>query len=70
MTIDAQMSFILLLVYNREHDALSVYGDTKSARTMLMCDLKKIIKANPIFHGKLKFPSIQSQRLRRLINQR
>ncbi|GLT77952.1 hypothetical protein SLA2020_495050 [Shorea laevis] len=61
----------LLLTFNdiREHDALSVYGDTKSARTMLMCDLKKIIEANPIFHGKLKFPSIQSQRLRRLINQ-
>ncbi|XP_062163382.1 protein TOPLESS-like isoform X3 [Alnus glutinosa] len=61
----------LLLTFNdiREHDALSGYGDTKSERMMLMCDLKKIIEANPIFHGKLKFPSIQSQRLRRLINQ-
>lgn len=64
-----EMTLLLTFDDIREHDALSGYGDTRSARTMLMCELKKIIEANPIFHGKLMFPSIQSQRLRRLINQ-
>jgi hypothetical protein len=70
VTIDAQMNFISLCGYSRDHEMLSGYGDTNSARMILMYELKKVIEANPLFHGKLKFPSIQSHRLRRLINQR
>ncbi|PON89856.1 Topless-related protein [Trema orientale] len=60
-----------LLTYNdiREHDSLSSYGDTKSARKIVMQELKKIIEANPLFHEKLNFPCFGSHRLRRLINQ-
>ncbi|KAJ7958802.1 Protein TOPLESS [Quillaja saponaria] len=60
-----------LLTFNdiREHDLLSTYGNTESERSILITELKKFIEANPIFHGKLKFPSIRRQRLRRLLNQ-
>ncbi|CAL2274294.1 unnamed protein product [Prunus armeniaca] len=36
----------------------------------MMKELRQIIEANPVFRGKLKYPSIKSQRLHRLINQR
>ena len=55
--------------FDREHELLSMYGDSESPRKILMDELKKLFEANPVFHGKLKFPSIKSQRLRRLINQ-
>ncbi|PON71317.1 Topless-related protein [Parasponia andersonii] len=60
-----------LLTYNdiREHDSLSSYGDIKSARKIVMQELKKIIEANPLFHEKLNFPCFGRHRLRRLINQ-
>ncbi|XP_062099535.1 protein TOPLESS-like isoform X2 [Humulus lupulus] len=60
-----------LLTYNdiREHNSLASYGDTKSTRENLIQELKKIIEANLLFNGKLKFPTFGSQRLRRLINQ-
>ncbi|XP_024023610.1 topless-related protein 1 [Morus notabilis] len=60
-----------LLTFNdiRDHESLSLYGDTKSARETITREVKKLIEANPLFHGKLKFPTIKSQRLRRLINQ-
>ncbi|KAJ9167704.1 hypothetical protein P3X46_019312 [Hevea brasiliensis] len=64
-----EMTQLLTLNDIREHDSLSMYGDTESARQILMLEVKKIIEANPLFHDKLKFPSIRSQRLRRLINQ-
>ncbi|KAG2700213.1 hypothetical protein I3760_07G221600 [Carya illinoinensis] len=64
-----EMTLLLTFDDLRQHESLSGYGDTKSARTVLMNELKKIIEANPIFCGKLEFPSIKSQRLRRLINQ-
>lgn len=53
----------------RKHESLSTYRDTNSARIIMMKDLKKVIEANPLFRGKLKFPNFRSQRLRRLINQ-
>ncbi|GMY29240.1 protein TOPLESS-like [Fagus crenata] len=64
-----EMTLLLTFDDIRDHETLSGYGDTNSARMILMYELKKVIEANPLFHGKLKFPSIQSHRLRRLINQ-
>ncbi|XWS26191.1 hypothetical protein CRYUN_Cryun26dG0009900 [Craigia yunnanensis] len=64
-----EMTQLLTLDNFREHELLSVYGDSESSRKILMDELKKLFEANPVFHGKLKFPSIKSQRLRRLINQ-
>ncbi|EEF46923.1 WD-repeat protein, putative [Ricinus communis] len=64
-----EMTQLLTLNDIREHESLSTYGDTEFARKILMLELRKIIEANPLFSNKLKFPSIQSQRLRRLINQ-
>ncbi|XAR71008.1 hypothetical protein NMG60_11028077 [Bertholletia excelsa] len=53
----------------RKHGTLSFYGDTVSARQCMVNELKVIIKANPLFQDKLKFPEISNSRLRRLINQ-
>ncbi|CAI0415206.1 unnamed protein product, partial [Linum tenue] len=64
-----EMTQLLTLNNIREHGSLSMYGDTETARTIVVQELKKIIRANPIFHGKVDFPSIRTQRLRRLINQ-
>ncbi|WRX32540.1 WD40 repeat - like 10 [Theobroma cacao] len=64
-----EMTQLLTLDDFREHESLSMYGDVESSRKVLMDEIKKLIEANPNFHGKLKFPSIKSQRLRRLINQ-
>ncbi|CAL2235478.1 unnamed protein product [Prunus armeniaca] len=35
----------------------------------MMKELRQIIEANPVFRGKLKYPSIKSHRLHKLINQ-
>ncbi|TYI22654.1 hypothetical protein ES332_A06G118300v1 [Gossypium tomentosum] len=64
-----EMTQLLTLDNFREHELLSMYEDAESSRKILMDELKKLIEVNPIFHGKLKFPVIKSQRLRRLINQ-
>lgn len=53
----------------REHESLSTYRDTKSARKFMMKEIRRIIEANPIFGGRLEFPSVKGERLRRLINQ-
>lgn len=54
----------------RDNEQLSKYGDTKSARAIMLAELKKLIEANPLFRDKLTFPSLKSTRLRALINQR
>lgn len=54
----------------RENEQLSKYGDTKSARAIMLVELKKLIEANPLFRDKLQFPSLKNSRLRTLINQR
>lgn len=59
--------FILSL---RENEQLSKYGDTKSARSIMLIELKKLIEANPLFREKLVFPTLKASRLRTLINQR
>jgi hypothetical protein len=54
----------------RENEQLSKYGDTKSARNIMLLELKKLIEANPLFRDKLAFPTLKASRLRTLINQR
>ncbi|ONK67561.1 uncharacterized protein A4U43_C05F1320 [Asparagus officinalis] len=54
---------------DRENEQLSKYGDTKSARSIMLIELKKLIEANPLFREKLLFPSLKASRLRTLINQ-
>lgn len=58
------------LFYFRENEQLSKYGDTKSARAIMLVELKKLIEANPLFRDKLQFPNLKNSRLRTLINQR
>jgi hypothetical protein len=60
----------LKLLLCRENEQLSKYGDTKSARNIMLLELKKLIEANPLFRDKLAFPSLKASRLRTLINQR
>jgi hypothetical protein len=55
---------------NRQNEQLSKYGDTKSARNIMLMELKKLIEANPLFRDKLNFPPFKASRLRTLINQR
>ncbi|GMJ07733.1 TOPLESS-related 1 [Hibiscus trionum] len=64
-----EMTQLLTLDDLREHELLSTYEDAESSRKILMHDLKKLIELNPVFRGKLKFPVIESRRLRCLINQ-
>ncbi|CAH2044513.1 unnamed protein product [Thlaspi arvense] len=52
-----------------ENEQLSKYGDTKTARSIMLGELKKLIEANPLFRDKLMFPTLRSSRLRTLINQ-
>lgn len=62
----------IVLLYHiiRQNEQLSKYGDTKSARNIMLIELKKLIEANPLFRDKLAFPVFKSSRLRTLINQR
>ena len=53
-----------------ENEQLSKYGDTKTARNIMLVELKKLIEANPLFRDKLQFPALKNSRLRTLINQR
>jgi hypothetical protein len=62
--------FFLFISYVRENEQLSKYGDTKTARGIMLLELKKLIEANPLFRDKLIFPTLKSSRLRTLINQR
>ncbi|XP_010524852.1 PREDICTED: topless-related protein 3-like isoform X2 [Tarenaya hassleriana] len=64
-----EITLLLTLNNFRENDQLSKYGDTKTARGIMLMELKKLIEANPLFRDKLVFPSLRSSRLRTLINQ-
>ncbi|XP_059644986.1 topless-related protein 4-like isoform X2 [Cornus florida] len=64
-----EITFLLTLANFRENEQLSKYGDTKSARAIMLVELKKLIEANPLFRDKLQFPSLKNSRLRTLINQ-
>uniref|UniRef100_A0A0C9S7I8 TSA: Wollemia nobilis Ref_Wollemi_Transcript_13460_4098 transcribed RNA sequence n=1 Tax=Wollemia nobilis TaxID=56998 RepID=A0A0C9S7I8_9CONI len=64
-----EITQLLTLDNFRENEQLSKYGDTKSARNIMLVELKKLIEANPLFRDKLQFPSLKTSRLRTLINQ-
>uniref|UniRef100_A0A2P2MWX1 Uncharacterized protein MANES_11G061200 n=1 Tax=Rhizophora mucronata TaxID=61149 RepID=A0A2P2MWX1_RHIMU len=64
-----EITQLLTLANFRENEQLSKYGDTKSARAIMLVELKKLIEANPLFRDKLQFPSLKNSRLRTLINQ-
>ncbi|KAJ9692802.1 hypothetical protein PVL29_011749 [Vitis rotundifolia] len=65
-----EITQLLTLENFRENEQLSKYGDTKSARAIMLVELKKLIEANPLFRDKLQFPHLKNSRLRTLINQR
>ncbi|KAJ0979764.1 hypothetical protein J5N97_015238 [Dioscorea zingiberensis] len=64
-----EITQLLTLDNFRENEQLSKYGDTKSARSIMLLELKKLIEANPLFRDKLVFPTLKASRLRTLINQ-
>ncbi|XVE98358.1 hypothetical protein REPUB_Repub03eG0099500 [Reevesia pubescens] len=64
-----EITHLLTLENFRENEQLSKYGDTKSARGIMLAELKKLIEANPLFRDKLQFPTLRNSRLRTLINQ-
>ncbi|KAH7431915.1 hypothetical protein KP509_08G073000 [Ceratopteris richardii] len=64
-----EITQLLTLENFRENEQLSKYGDTKSARSIMLLELKKLIEANPLFREKLIFPQLKPSRLRTLINQ-
>ncbi|KAJ9692692.1 hypothetical protein PVL29_011670 [Vitis rotundifolia] len=65
-----EITLLLTLGNFRENEQLSKYGDTKTARGIMLLELKKLIEANPLFRDKLQFPGLKNSRLRTLINQR
>ncbi|XP_016493199.2 topless-related protein 4 isoform X2 [Nicotiana tabacum] len=64
-----EITQLLTLDNFRDNEQLSKYGDTKSARSIMLLELKKLIEANPLFRDKLNFPTLKNARLRTLINQ-
>ncbi|XP_022729897.1 topless-related protein 1-like [Durio zibethinus] len=64
-----EITQLLTLDNFRENEQLSTYRDAKTARTIMLIELKKLIEANPLFRDKLQFPNIKNSRLRMLINQ-
>ncbi|KAI5658642.1 hypothetical protein M9H77_27435 [Catharanthus roseus] len=64
-----EITQLLTLSNFRENEQLSKYGDTKTARSIMLIELKKLIEANPLFREKLVFPTLKASRLRTLINQ-
>ncbi|KAJ8751748.1 hypothetical protein K2173_025928 [Erythroxylum novogranatense] len=64
-----EITQLLTLNNFRENDQLSTYRDSKTARTIMFIELKKLIEANPLFRDKLQLPNLKSSRLRMLINQ-
>ncbi|KAL8209389.1 hypothetical protein R6Q57_006121 [Mikania cordata] len=64
-----EITQLLTLDNFRDNEQLSKYGDTKSARGIMLGELKKLIEANPLFRDKLNFPTLKNSRLQTLINQ-
>ncbi|CAM8930551.1 unnamed protein product [Rhodiola kirilowii] len=57
-----EITHLLTLDNFRQNEQLSKYGDTKSARNIMLMELKKLIEANPLFRDKLTLPSFKSSR--------
>ncbi|XP_047970386.1 protein TOPLESS-RELATED PROTEIN 2-like isoform X1 [Salvia hispanica] len=64
-----EITQLLTLDNFRQNEQLSKYGDTRSARNIMLVELKKLIEANPLFRDKLTLPAFKASRLRTLINQ-
>ncbi|XP_070669772.1 topless-related protein 1 isoform X1 [Malus domestica] len=64
-----EITQLLTLNNFRENAQLASYRDTKTARAIMVMELKKLIEANPIFRDKTQFPQLRHSRLRMLINQ-
>ncbi|KAK6119711.1 hypothetical protein DH2020_046530 [Rehmannia glutinosa] len=64
-----EMAQLLALDDFRDHNSLTFYGDTSSARKRIINDLRTVIEANPLLQGRTRFPQINKSRLRRLVNQ-
>ncbi|KAJ1376831.1 LIS1-like proteiny motif [Sesbania bispinosa] len=65
-----EITHLLTLDNFKENEQLSKYGDAKSARNIMLVELKKLIEANPLIREKLIFPPLKgSSRLQSLINQ-
>ncbi|KAL6296689.1 hypothetical protein ACE6H2_004831 [Prunus campanulata] len=64
-----EITQLLTLDNFRENAQLASYRDTKTARAIMVIELKKLIEANPLFREKTQFPNLRTSRLRMLINQ-
>lgn len=64
-----EITHLLTLDNFRENELLSTYRDAKTARTIMLVELKRLIETNPLFRDKLQFPDIKNSRLWMLINQ-
>ncbi|KAL3839807.1 hypothetical protein ACJIZ3_024398 [Penstemon smallii] len=64
-----EITQLLTLDNFRQNEQLSKYGDTQTARSIMLSELKKLLEANPLFREKLSFPTLKNSRLRTLINQ-
>ncbi|XP_045791854.1 protein TPR1-like [Trifolium pratense] len=63
-----QLTHLLTLDNLRENIHLSQYQDVRSARDLLMTELKRLINLNNRLNNKLKLPKLSESRLRHLIN--
>ncbi|OAE30162.1 hypothetical protein AXG93_4295s1170 [Marchantia polymorpha subsp. ruderalis] len=52
-----EITQLLTLESSQKNEQLSKYGDRKSARNIMLIELKKLIEANLLFHHTLTFPA-------------
>ncbi|WJX28284.1 hypothetical protein P8452_17026 [Trifolium repens] len=64
-----QLTNLITLDNLRENIQLSQYQDVRSARVLLMSELKNLINVNNRLNNKLKLPTLSESRLRHLVNQ-
>ncbi|XP_045791919.1 topless-related protein 2-like [Trifolium pratense] len=63
-----QLTNLITLDNLRENIYLSKYQDVRTARILLMTELKRLINVNNRLNNKLKLPKLSESRLRHLIN--
>nr|GEW04310.1 hypothetical protein [Tanacetum cinerariifolium] len=59
----------ITLLLGLENEQFSKYANPKTARSIMLGELKKLIETNLVFRDKLMYPSFKILRLRILINQ-
>ncbi|KAF5743337.1 hypothetical protein HS088_TW09G01404 [Tripterygium wilfordii] len=64
-----EITQLLTLEDFRQNQQLANYRDAKTARSILMLELKRLVEANPVLQEKTQFPTLRNGRLRSLINQ-